>query len=65
MRRVFAFAGIVCALAGLLFLGQGSGYFPYPRTSFMVSDPTWAYRGVAMITLGVAALVVSRAIRRP
>ena len=65
MRQVFAVAGIVCALAGLLFLGQGSGYFPSPRTSFMVSDPTWAYRGVAMITLGVAALVVSRAIRRP
>ena len=65
MRQAIAIAGVVCALAGLLFLGQGSGYFPYPRTSFMISDPTWAWRGVALVTLGVAALIVSRSVRRP
>ena len=65
MRQAIATSGVVCALVGLVFLGQGSGYFPYPRSSFMISDPTWAYRGVAMVTLGVAAIMISRAIRRP
>ncbi len=59
---MIAISGIVCALAGLLFLGRGSGYFPYPQSSFMLSDPAWARRGVSLITLGVAALIVSRSL---
>ena len=28
-------------------MGQGSGYFPYPASSFMISESRWIYYGGA------------------
>jgi hypothetical protein len=33
---------------GLVFMGQGSGYFPYPASSFMISESRWIYYGGAI-----------------
>jgi hypothetical protein len=55
-------AGILAALVGLVWVGQGSGYFPYPSTSFMVNEMPWVYRGAALAVAGLIAVVVSRRI---
>lgn len=53
-------AGVLVLLLGLLWIGQGTGYFPYPAASFMVSDMTWAHRGAALTAAGIIAILVSR-----
>ena len=59
-KTALLIAGIVAALIGLVWVGQGSGYFPYPSTSFMVNEAAWVYRGVAMAVGGLIAVVLSR-----
>jgi len=60
MRRVVFIAGILLLLLGLLWIGQGTGVFPYPSYSFMVSDMTWAYRGAGVAVVGIILMVVAR-----
>ena len=62
MRSTLMVVGAAGLLIGLLWLGQGAGWFPYPRSSFMIDQTPWAYRGVGMATIGVAAMMVSRSI---
>ena len=64
MHRLLFVAGILLLLMGLLFIGQGTGIFPYPSYSFMVSDIGWAYRGTAIAVLGAMAVVLSRKMQR-
>jgi hypothetical protein len=52
--------GIIAILMGLVWVGQGTGYFPYPRSSFMVNQTPWAYYGIVLAVLGVVAVVVAR-----
>jgi hypothetical protein len=52
--------GIVLLIAGLVFMGQGSGYFPYPRSSFMISQTRWIYYGGAIAIVGLLLIVVAR-----
>jgi hypothetical protein len=54
--------GIVAALVGLVWIGQGTGYFPYPRSSFMIDQMPWATRGAILAVVGLIAIVVSRRI---
>jgi hypothetical protein len=49
-------------LVGVIWIGQGTGYFPYPRSSFMINDMAWAYYGIALAVLGLVAVGVSRRI---
>src|SRR5271155_3232610 len=35
MKGMLTIVGVILLLAGLVFMGQGSRYFPYPATSFM------------------------------
>ena len=60
MRTTLLLAGVLGLLLGLLWIGQGTGYFPYPAASFMVSDMTWAYRGAALAVAGIIAILVAR-----
>jgi hypothetical protein len=51
--------GIILLIAGAVFMGQGSGYFPYPAGSFMVGETRWIYYGAAIAVVGALALVVA------
>jgi hypothetical protein len=60
---VFVF-GILLVLLGLLWIGQGTGYFPYPSYSFMISDMGWAWRGVGVALAGLIVVFLSRRMAR-
>ena len=62
MRNVLLSGGVVAILVGVIWIGQGTGYFPYPSSSFMINDVAWAYYGLALAVLGLVAIVVSRRI---
>ena len=64
MRTVALIAGILLLLLGLLWIGQGTGYFPYPSYSFMISEMTWAYRGAGVALVGVIVVLISRRLGR-
>ena len=64
MRRAVLIFGILLLLLGLLWIGQGTGYFPYPSYSFMISDMTWAWRGGAVAIAGLIVIFLSRKIAR-
>ncbi len=63
MRMALLVVGCLAVLVGLVWIGQGTGYFPYPRESFMISRLPWAYRGAGLAVLGVVFIVVSRRLR--
>lgn len=52
--------GVIAILMGLVWIGQGTGYFPYPSSSFMINQMPWVYRGIVLAALGLIAIVVSR-----
>jgi hypothetical protein len=56
--------GTLGILGGLVWMGQGSGYFPYPASSFMIDQSVWIGRGAAMAVLGAAMVVLSLRLRR-
>jgi hypothetical protein len=60
MSRLLLAVGVVAILIGLVWIGQGTGYFPYPRSSFMINEMPWAYYGIVLAVLGLVAVVVSR-----
>jgi hypothetical protein len=62
LRVALLAAGVLLLLLGVLWIGQGTGYFPYPAASFMVSEMTWAYRGAVLAAAGIVAILVSRRI---
>lgn len=61
-RIALLVVGILAALIGLIWMGQGSGYFPYPASSFMIDQTPWIYRGMILAALGVVGIAVSRRI---
>ena len=62
MRIGLLVLGILLVLLGLLWIGQGTGYFPYPSYSFMISQMSWAYRGIAVAVAGLVVIIISRMI---
>ena len=54
------FLGGLLVLIGLVWMGQGSGYFPYPAESFMIDQSPWIYWGALVGIVGVAAIVLAR-----
>jgi hypothetical protein len=62
MRTSLLVIGVIGIVIGLVWVGQGTGYFPYPRSSFMIDQMPWAYYGMVLAALGVIAVVVSRRI---
>ena len=51
--------GVLAVLIGLIWIGQGTGYFPYPASSFMINQTPWAYYGAGLAVLGGIGVVVS------
>jgi len=60
MQATLTIIGILFLLMGLVFMGQGSGYFPYPASSFMISESRWIYYGGAIVVIGLILIVVAR-----
>jgi len=62
LRITLLVAGIFAVLTGLIWVGQGTGYFPYPSSSFMLDQMPWAFGGAAMAVVGLIAIFISRRI---
>jgi hypothetical protein len=59
MKGSLTALGLILLLAGLVFMGQGSRYFPYPAESFMVGASQWIYYGGGIAAVGIVILVIS------
>lgn len=60
LRSVLLIVGSLMVLLGLVWIGQGSGYFPYPAESFMINQTPWIYWGLLLAVLGIIVILLSR-----
>ena len=60
MRKLLTVISVILLIAGLVFVGQGSGYFPYPAQSFMINQTRWVYYGAAIAVAGLLLGVLAR-----
>ncbi|MBS4006599.1 MULTISPECIES: hypothetical protein [unclassified Afipia] len=60
MKTLFLIVGTLALVTGLLWIGQGTGYVNWPRSSFMVSQMQWAYYGAALGLAGLLMIVISQ-----
>ena len=63
MKSLIFAIGILATLIGLVWIGQGSGYFPYPASSFMISQKPWLYYGAGLALVGLIMIGVGRSKR--
>lgn len=64
VRLALSVLGALMVLLGLIWIGQGSGYFPYPAESFMINQTPWIYWGLLVAAAGVVVLFISRKVGR-
>jgi hypothetical protein len=62
-RRIAFVVGLLAVLVGLVWIGQGTGVFPYPKESFMIDQRPWAWRGLAVAVAGLVLAGLARAWR--
>jgi hypothetical protein len=55
MKTVLLIVGALVLLLGLHWIGQGTGYFPWPHNPVMDMQPRWTYIGIGT---GLAGLVI-------
>ena len=60
MRMPLTLIGVIFLATGLLWMGQGSGYIPWPAESFMISQTKWIYYGGAVAVAGLLMIVFAR-----
>jgi hypothetical protein len=60
MKHTLLSVGVIAILVGIIWVGQGTGYFPYPSSSFMINDVAWAYYGIVLAVLGLAVVLAAR-----
>lgn len=60
VKRGLTIIGGFATLLGLIWIGQGTGYFPYPAQSFMINAMPWAWRGAVLAVVGLAAILIGR-----
>ncbi len=60
MKALLTLIGIVVLAMRLLFMGQGSGYIPWPAESFMISETRWVYYGAAIVLGGLLLVIFAR-----
>lgn len=63
-RIVLTIVGALMALIGLVWIGQGTGMFPYPASSFMINQTPWILRGTVVTVIGVAIVWAARRLLR-
>jgi hypothetical protein len=60
LKFALSIFGALLIVAGLIWAAQGSGYFPYPASSFMIDETKWVYRGAMTAVVGFVVLFVAR-----
>lgn len=60
MKTLLIVVGVILLLCGLVFMGQGSRFFPYPAESFMIGASQWVYYGGGMALVGLVLLMSAR-----
>jgi hypothetical protein len=60
VRIVLLVVGFLGIIGGVVWIGQGTGYFPYPESSFMIDQTPWAWRGLGMAVVGVVLVFAAR-----
>jgi len=60
MRRTLTLVGVIALVMGLLWIGQGSGYFPYPASSFMIDQSPWIAYGAGLALVGLVLIAIAR-----
>ena len=60
MKVVLTIVGALFLLLGLHWIGQGTGYFPWPRNPVMDNQIEWAYIGAATAVVGLVVIWFSR-----
>ena len=60
MKTALTLIGILALAMGLLWMGQGSGYIPWPKSSFMISQTRWIYYGAALAVIGGILIIIAR-----
>lgn len=63
-RLLLTILGVLMALIGLVWIGQGTGMFPYPASSFMINQTPWILRGCVLAVIGVALVWLARRLFR-
>jgi uncharacterized membrane protein len=53
MRKLLLTFGFLILAIGLLWIGQGTGYVSWPKSSFMISQIQWAFYGAALAAVGL------------
>ncbi len=59
MKTLVTLSGILVLAMGLLFVGQGSGFIPWPASSFMISQTRWVYYGGAIAVVGLLLILLA------
>jgi uncharacterized membrane protein len=60
LRVVLLIIGVLALAMGLLWIGQGTGLVPWPKSSFMISEMAWAWRGAVLAVIGAGVIFASR-----
>jgi hypothetical protein len=62
-RMITGIVGVAIVVIGLVWIGQGTGVFPYPRSTFMINQTPWIYWGLLTSVIGVIIVWASRRFR--
>ncbi len=60
MRVVLFVIGALLVVTGLLWVGQGTGIIAWPRSSFMIDQRPWIWRGALLALVGAGLIWISR-----
>ena len=60
LKPILLIVGCAGILMGILWIAQGTGVFPYPRSSFMINQHPWVIRGALLAVVGLALTMFSR-----
>lgn len=64
VRSILIAIGVMLALTGALWIGQGLGYIRWPQESFMLGRGEWADRGAFTAVAGLLLILVARRLPR-
>jgi hypothetical protein len=62
-KTILSIVGVIGFLLGLIWIGQGTGAFPYPAASPMINQSPWIWYGAVLSLAGLAIFWLSRRMR--